>query len=101
MRPGQSCPGVGGAERDDIPSGRTGFNEAGAIMPRSGYPTIAPTIMMASGFNEAGAIMPRSGAFNTSSSQREVSGFNEAGAIMPRSGLQRVRGDAATTAKLQ
>ena len=35
MRPGQSCPGVGGGigiVGEDGP----GFNEAGAIMPRSG-----------------------------------------------------------------
>ena len=32
-RPGQSCPGVAGAAGT---GGAEGFNEAGAIMPRSG-----------------------------------------------------------------
>ena len=42
MRPGQSCPGVvqvcdrGRVDRDP------GFNEAGAIMPRSGIPVMPP-----------------------------------------------------------
>ena len=35
MRPGQSCPGV--VAHDEVDDGRAGrFNEAGAIMPRSG-----------------------------------------------------------------
>ena len=41
MRPGQSCPGVGGGigiVGEDGP----GFNEAGAIMPRSGWGYLAP-----------------------------------------------------------
>ena len=38
MRPGQSCPGVAyGATIYDDPL-LAGFNEAGAIMPRSGVP---------------------------------------------------------------
>ena len=61
MRPGQSCPGVGGAAHA-VFMDTTSFNEAGAIMPRSGSidrtsPAGAPTDC----FNEAGAIMPRSG----------------------------------------
>ena len=35
MRPGQSCPGVAGS-RSSGGSGNLSFNEAGAIMPRSG-----------------------------------------------------------------
>ena len=37
MRPGQSCPGVDGGIVL-IDAGQRGFNEAGAIMPRSGVP---------------------------------------------------------------
>ena len=37
MRPGQSCPGVAGS-REAIQSRLNCFNEAGAIMPRSGPP---------------------------------------------------------------
>ena len=36
MRPGQSCPGVGKHGLDLPPGFAAGFNEAGAIMPRSG-----------------------------------------------------------------
>ena len=37
MRPGQSCPGVVGAvPTADMTAGVDSFNEAGAIMPRSG-----------------------------------------------------------------
>ena len=36
MRPGQSCPGVGKAGTAGEEAARPGFNEAGAIMPRSG-----------------------------------------------------------------
>ena len=60
MRPGQSCPGVGW--RGSATAGWTAsFNEAGAIMPRSGG--IVPEVVLDSRlcFNEAGAIMPRSG----------------------------------------
>ena len=42
---------------------------------------------MTDGFNEAGAIMPRSGEDGYSARGGSVIGFNEAGAIMPRSGL--------------
>ena len=41
MRPGQSCPGVGGHRRPSRKHSRRGFNEAGAIMPRSGWPFIS------------------------------------------------------------
>ena len=61
MRPGQSCPGVG------LPAPRSGSSSTGC-------------------FNEAGAIMPRSGSILAGEPSR-VAGFNEAGAIMPRSGL--------------
>ena len=40
--------------------GRDSFNEAGAIMPRSGLSGVPP-LPPSGGFNEAGAIMPRSG----------------------------------------
>ena len=36
MRPGQSCPGVGLATEADSGAVSACFNEAGAIMPRSG-----------------------------------------------------------------
>ena len=45
-----------------------GFNEAGAIMPRSGRPTVTAARPARNSFNEAGAIMPRSG--------RRAPGFN-------------------------
>ena len=111
MRPGQSCPGVvevrdfRGVDRDP------GFNEAGAIMPRSGGSTNSGSRGRRSSFNEAGAIMPRSGDRKKEeviqlldASMRPGQscpgvvpltlrfrpeprpGFNEAGAIMPRSG---------------
>ena len=61
MRPGQSCPGVAGASSplpiDPSPS----FNEAGAIMPRSGADQHEDRLPVGRCFNEAGAIMPRSG----------------------------------------
>ena len=41
MRPGQSCPGVVGIELPSSFDSMKSFNEAGAIMPRSG--TGAPT----------------------------------------------------------
>ena len=41
MRPGQSCPGVAGGSLPRGGWGYPGFNEAGAIMPRSG-PGYAP-----------------------------------------------------------
>ena len=40
MRPGQSCPGVVAAVEDLYARILAGFNEAGAIMPRSGWCTI-------------------------------------------------------------
>ena len=60
MRPGQSCPGVAGGDPALTLQGR-GFNEAGAIMPRSGESGIPGLRLVALCFNEAGAIMPRSG----------------------------------------
>ena len=36
MRPGQSCPGVDPADLHGLRRADRGFNEAGAIMPRSG-----------------------------------------------------------------
>ena len=41
MRPGQSCPGVGNLDGRQR-SAMACFNEAGAIMPRSGSVSIAP-----------------------------------------------------------
>ena len=61
MRPGQSCPGVVRTARQARPSAGWGFNEAGAIMPRSGRFILPPGREMRDCFNEAGAIMPRSG----------------------------------------
>ena len=62
MRPGQSCPGVEsrGRRRHGL-SLVLGFNEAGAIMPRSGFRRLRLLIRPQPSFNEAGAIMPRSG----------------------------------------
>ena len=60
MRPGQSCPGVGSPTSRIADGGAPGFNEAGAIMPRSGVPVIL-VFWENQRFNEAGAIMPRSG----------------------------------------
>ena len=86
MRPGQSCPGVA-FRRVEPYGGCPCFNEAGAIMPRSGD---ALRYLCHTGpprFNEAGAIMPRSGEKCARRRELEVLGsFNEAGAIMPRSG---------------
>ena len=62
------------------PSSR--FNEAGAIMPRSGRS--APEMAIFAVDAEAGAIMPRSGAMEWFRVVKRS--FNEAGAIMPRSG---------------
>ena len=60
MRPGQSCPGVAsGRTVAEVPQLR--FNEAGAIMPRSGSRPSTRPKPDSSRFNEAGAIMPRSG----------------------------------------
>ena len=63
MRPGQSCPGVGRRPILTPATANGCFNEAGAIMPRSGHAREKDVPRVASaGFNEAGAIMPRSGA---------------------------------------
>ena len=62
MRPGQSCPGVGGGFFPETHGVGSGFNEAGAIMPRSGGDERLGRSRPEPGFNEAGAIMPRSGA---------------------------------------
>ena len=56
-------------------------------MPRSGFRPGQSRVMAARGFNEAGAIMPRSGPRSGRTSATPKS-FNEAGAIMPRSGLR-------------
>ena len=45
MRPGQSCPGVGARNRA-IARDRGCFNEAGAIMPRSGEAAIPLTAQL-------------------------------------------------------
>ena len=60
------------------------FNEAGAIMPRSGVVYMPLAEMAITRFNEAGAIMPRSGPRERL--DELTVRFNEAGAIMPRSG---------------
>ena len=44
-----------------IKDGTAGFNEAGAIMPRSGREAGGSLHDLLASFNEAGAIMPRSG----------------------------------------
>ena len=67
MRPGQSCPGVDRRVLGDVSLHR-GFNEAGAIMPRSGWVTRVPFSGSSCRFNEAGAIMPRSGRIATAPS---------------------------------
>ena len=60
MRPGQSCPGVDSVCDTLRSRPDASFNEAGAIMPRSGSAWKAPARGRRC-FNEAGAIMPRSG----------------------------------------
>ena len=61
-------------------------------MPRSGDPPV-PEPGTGLGFNEAGAIMPRSGRHLASELHASPVGFNEAGAIMPRSEPPRRRLD--------
>ena len=55
-------------------------------MPRSGLQPEACGRQNARRFNEAGAIMPRSGALVINDVLEAEGSFNEAGAIMPRSG---------------
>ena len=56
-------------------------------MPRSGSVRAKRSRAASSGFNEAGAIMPRSGRkLKIAGNSLRYHGFNEAGAIMPRSG---------------
>ena len=56
-------------------------------MPRSGtVPVVSPSCASRLCFNEAGAIMPRSGRGSTVGRRAHAPSFNEAGAIMPRSG---------------
>ena len=45
---------------------KLGFNEAGAIMPRSGPVLVSVVASAPICFNEAGAIMPRSGRASAS-----------------------------------
>ena len=66
--------------------GKACFNEAGAIMPRSGAGFRKDAAPEPIRFNEAGAIMPRSGSRTPAPRSRSSTCFNEAGAIMPRSG---------------
>ena len=61
MRPGQSCPGVV-SHLHHVDVGWRRFNEAGAIMPRSGLQSWGKSSTARRRFNEAGAIMPRSGS---------------------------------------
>ena len=89
MRPGQSCPGVGDIPSISATSICVSFNEAGAIMPRSGLRDRRIPWEPPASFNEAGAIMPRSGWAINSFNATIKKGFNEAGAIMPRSGAQK------------
>ena len=85
MRPGQSCPGVVDIDVDWRGAGAC-FNEAGAIMPRSGKTPRRSRSGPRWSFNEAGAIMPRSGGNVVANEKEHENCFNEAGAIMPRSG---------------
>ena len=72
----------------------TGFNEAGAMMPRksrtpAGRPS-GPT--RSSRFNEAGAMMPGKSRMSPSGlSSPSAPRFNEAGAMMPRKRLECLR----------
>ena len=101
MRPGQSCPGVA-VGRAALAAARPCFNEAGAIMPRSGGHRLARQRDRHACFNEAGAIMPRSGVLRPSLTPRAVTCFNEAGAIMPRSGQgQEHRGEQLLLASMR
>ena len=94
MRPGQSCPGVASTAMRGLFIFRLSFNEAGAIMPRSGRGAEAPGLPPLDGFNEAGAIMPRSGSCPAGCRRQfPPCSFNEAGAIMPRSGWCNARVD--------
>ena len=86
MRPGQSCPGVEFRRSGTKHLKLASFNEAGAIMPRSGRRAPDRVHHAPARFNEAGAIMPRSGHETLRERQVHMRGFNEAGAIMPRSG---------------
>ena len=63
MRPGQSCPGVARNADRSTSGAYVGvcFNEAGAIMPRSGDSRLEDVRERLLCFNEAVAIMPRSG----------------------------------------
>ena len=61
----------------------SGFNEAGAMMPRKSRRRRRPGATSRAGFNEAGAMMPRKSA---PADDPEIGSgrFNEAGAMMPR-----------------
>ena len=87
MRPGQSCPGVAGVVVGlpaDLP---LRFNEAGAIMPRSGgkggldSPRDPQFASM-----RPGQSCPGVAKMHDRLRLHAITGFNEAGAIMPRSG---------------
>ena len=85
MRPGQSCPGVG---RSRCIHGRRQkrFNEAGAIMPRSGTRWHAGTTRRLLASMRPGQSCPGVAWRHGHHHVQGAASFNEAGAIMPRSG---------------
>ena len=70
-------------------------------MPRSGLVRDTNRTCRHARFNEAGAIMPRSGSRSVQAQGRRRPGFNEAGAIMPRSGRCPSSNPAAVVVSLQ
>ena len=86
MRPGQSCPGVGFILALAATKLRRCFNEAGAIMPRSGdtETTIGSDELLAS--MRPGQSCPGVVRWASRGPPSTTTCFNEAGAIMPRSG---------------
>ena len=70
-------------------------------MPRSGLCPPGVLLPAIAGFNEAGAIMPRSGHSVGGGNTRRARSFNEAGAIMPRSGVGTVRDGGGIVVVLQ
>ena len=86
MRPGQSCPGVAAELRVQVESHARGFNEAGAIMPRSGEVWQMAWTRLSVASMRPGQSCPGVGGVASRSHHQASSGFNEAGAIMPRSG---------------
>ena len=86
MRPGQSCPGVGSTGAKSSRLTAPCFNEAGAIMPRSGREPGGNPIPAELASMRPGQSCPGVGRASRPDEPVAAPGFNEAGAIMPRSG---------------